>query len=315
MIFLLGSGRSGTTFLAKLFDSHPRVLYRHEPDSALLDESIPFHPRLSEIEHYKAGAASYLSRLAKVQTPKVAVHLPLFPKAYRGAVRQRLHNGLALGAKTLAKLPYVEQRIAVPDLIAPAAPKPVTVIKSVNSLNRSRLFLESDPELRVVHIVRHPCGVVASLIRGARQKLMNPEIYFDALYGMEHTEKYGLAREDMEARTFEEQAAFQWMVANDKVLGDMQDMNRYQMVRYEDLCLNTGEVIGELFDFCGLEANPQTYAFTQQLESTEAADASYFSVMRSPKKGVFSWKQELSTEQIERISDIVSRSSVGMEYL
>ena len=32
-LLLFGMPRSGTTWLGKIFDSHPRVLYRHEPDT------------------------------------------------------------------------------------------------------------------------------------------------------------------------------------------------------------------------------------------------------------------------------------------
>ena len=31
-ILIVGAPRSGTTWLAKIFDSHPATLYRHEPD-------------------------------------------------------------------------------------------------------------------------------------------------------------------------------------------------------------------------------------------------------------------------------------------
>ena len=34
-ILILGAPRSGTTWLAKIIDSHPDVLYRHEPDAAI----------------------------------------------------------------------------------------------------------------------------------------------------------------------------------------------------------------------------------------------------------------------------------------
>jgi sulfotransferase family protein len=34
-ILILGAPRSGTTWLAKIVDSHPDVLYRHEPDATL----------------------------------------------------------------------------------------------------------------------------------------------------------------------------------------------------------------------------------------------------------------------------------------
>jgi Sulfotransferase family len=33
LILVLGAPRSGTTWLGKIFDSHPDVLYRHEPES------------------------------------------------------------------------------------------------------------------------------------------------------------------------------------------------------------------------------------------------------------------------------------------
>ena len=41
-VMLVGSPRSGTTWMAKIIDSHPQVLYRHEPDSTLvtLDNEI-----------------------------------------------------------------------------------------------------------------------------------------------------------------------------------------------------------------------------------------------------------------------------------
>ena len=35
LILVVGAPRSGTTWLAKIIDSHPDVLYRHEPDETL----------------------------------------------------------------------------------------------------------------------------------------------------------------------------------------------------------------------------------------------------------------------------------------
>lgn len=314
MILILGSGRSGTTFLAKLFDSHPGVLYRHEPDWALVDSEIPFQPRLDQLSKYRDQAAAYLEKLADVRSPKVSVHLPLFPKAFRGPLRQRLHNGLAFAAKSLAKVPGIERRVAVPDLIDPNAQAPVVVIKSVNSLNRARLFCEAQPGLRVVHILRHPCGVVASLLRGTQQRLMNSKVFFDSLYRMENVGRYGLTRDDMQQRTPEEQFAFQWMVINDEVAHDMAGQPGYSLVRYEDLCLDTGKILDDLFSFCGLDDSAQTREFVENLEAQESGNAAYFSVMRSPRKAAFKWKQELTAEQIERVMAIVSRSDVGARY-
>ena len=52
MIVIFGSPRSGTTWLGKLFDSHPDVFYLHEPDSILVDREIPFQVNEDELEKY-----------------------------------------------------------------------------------------------------------------------------------------------------------------------------------------------------------------------------------------------------------------------
>ncbi len=66
IIFIIGFGRSGTTFLAKLLDSHPDVLYRHEPDSVLENTEIPFIPDESDLKRYRNHARSYVESLCNV---------------------------------------------------------------------------------------------------------------------------------------------------------------------------------------------------------------------------------------------------------
>lgn len=41
MILILGSPRSGTTWLAAIFDSHEDILYRHEPDIVVRQPLLP----------------------------------------------------------------------------------------------------------------------------------------------------------------------------------------------------------------------------------------------------------------------------------
>ena len=43
-ILAIGMPRSGTTWIGKILDSHPRTLYRHEPDTWRRLDTIPLFP-------------------------------------------------------------------------------------------------------------------------------------------------------------------------------------------------------------------------------------------------------------------------------
>jgi hypothetical protein len=73
-VLVLGSPRSGTTWLAKIFDSHPGVLYRHEPDQ--LTASEPGLPPEAQIRQWLLQRSLPTARLAaRIDLPDmVAAH-------------------------------------------------------------------------------------------------------------------------------------------------------------------------------------------------------------------------------------------------
>src|SRR3546814_2503736 len=87
--FIIGGARSGTTFLGKLLDIHPDVLYRHEPDSVLVNTEIPFVPRVDELQRYVGPARHYLDALCYVRATKVSGQAPYFDKTYRSSLQKR----------------------------------------------------------------------------------------------------------------------------------------------------------------------------------------------------------------------------------
>jgi hypothetical protein len=313
MIIISGSGRSGTTFLAKLFDTHPRVLYRHEPDSALDHRGLPFLFTTEPSDELVARAGQYLEELAGVRNPRTAV-LPLFPKAYRDPVGQRLYAAAVVSSKLISRLggPRVDVRLRIPDLIdGRRRPEVTTVIKTVRSLGRVPLFLNADPAARVVHILRHPCGVVASLLRGARLKLMNSTVYIDALFSDPFTRNFGFTCEQMESATIEEKLAFGWMVGNDKLLRETEGHPRCMVVVHRDLCTDTEGQLRRLFTFAGLDWGGEATRFLSELARAPRRGARYFSIIRPPLGAVDSWKEELTPDQVERIRAVVAKSAAA----
>ncbi|TAL04122.1 MAG: hypothetical protein EPO08_02415, partial [Rhodospirillaceae bacterium] len=82
LTLILGAPRSGTTWLAKIFDSHPSVLYRHEPDMARRKAPIPvFYPDADRPRHATA-IREQMAEFIQVRALKSAGSIPVFRKSY-----------------------------------------------------------------------------------------------------------------------------------------------------------------------------------------------------------------------------------------
>jgi hypothetical protein len=306
LIIIVGSARSGTTWLGKLFDSHPDVVYRHEPDSIDINTAIPFLPRKSEASAYVDLAREYLHDLKRARYAKSVGHRPFFEKSLQPRAAR---YGLVASTMVLKAIEGCTgrgaSRLRIPRALdAPSGCDARFVIKSVSSLCRAYLFSLADPGARIVHMVRHPCAVVASRLRGVSKGLLQPAVFLDALLGMEEAAWYPLTREDLMRASYEEQLAYQWMIQNDKVQTELNGSSRYKVVIYEDLCQQMRAGTRDVFAFAGLDWDAQTERFIRRLETSRRHAGRYFSVIRSPLSAMNAWRHELREEQINRIRAI-----------
>src|SRR5262245_36624788 len=197
VVLLLGAPRSGTTWLAKILDSHPNVVYRHEPDTVLRNDDIPYLCPREAVGEFRDATYDYFTRLMDVRTLKSAGSLPLFDKQFRGALRGALRAGIIYGLHAAGSLsrrsPWV-RRAAIPDLFRGRATATQTVVfKSVSSRGRIRLYGEALPESRIVFILRHPCGQVASTLRGIKTGKFERRETFKSVLVLEEAKKFGLS--------------------------------------------------------------------------------------------------------------------------
>jgi Sulfotransferase family len=121
-ILLFGMPRSGTTWLGKIFDSHPRVLYRHEPDSWRRLE-MPIIACPVEQVRYERVLREYIESMPSIRADRVCGKRPQFPKEYASAWAIHRHAVGAVLRKALARAGF--------ETPAPTPPQPVGIFNEV----------------------------------------------------------------------------------------------------------------------------------------------------------------------------------------
>lgn len=317
IVLLFGMPRSGTTWIGKIFDSHPETLYRHEPDSWGRLNAMPLMPPLDDAEQHAPMIQAFCAELPGMTLTKVAGSTPVFPKAYYSALRFNLYRLSVAAAKTTAKVlgeQAVRNFIRTQDL-----PRIRLVWKSIESMGRLGVIVRATRPSIGIHIARHPCGYVASVLRGeARGRFTSgvatSEDYglFEKCLGTRAAQQHGITLDRLRAMHPVERLAWRWVLYNAKALEDIAGEPNCMTLRYEDLCRDPHGVAQQLFQFSGLTWNPQTERFVSQ--STAKEVERYYSVVKDPLKSAFKWKDELDKQDIERILGVVAGTTSGALY-
>lgn len=317
LVLVFGVPRSGTSWLGKIFDSHPGTLYRHEPDKDLQIPGVPVALPVDLPVERREEIETFLDRVLANRSAAVAGKRPLFAKSYRSGPLELLRRGIIAATRALPRRQAL--RVQVPDLIDPGAAAPRVVWKSISSTGRLGVLARVLPHPRTVLLVRHPCGQIASTLRGHAAgrlgKVLPSEHYrvFEALMDTDQARAHGLTLDGLRGLTPIERMAWRWVLFLEKALADVAGLSHCRVVRYEDLCAHPLEQARELLAFTGLDWNPQTERFLR--DSTKGESPEYFGVQKDPRHSMSRWQSELSGEDARRILDIVRRSPAGRLYL
>ena len=178
--FILGYPRSGTTWFANLFNTHPDVVYRHEmigrcykqfPDE--LYKKLKSRQTLTDDDYNKA--------MRIILTPDIeSDRAPFFKKNHLTFSNPKFHyfSWLATRAASFLKPLYGY-------LFFPKDHNLKLVIKETRSaidMDNIITCLRSDKN---IILFRHPCGAIASSLRGIETGKMQPstnvnrEIWFN----------------------------------------------------------------------------------------------------------------------------------------
>lgn len=308
-IMITGSGRSGTTWLASIFDSHPDTFYLHEPEWVLSNPIMTFAPGPDEIEALEDDARRLYRAMRSVRGLRAVSKRPLFLKSYRGPAARLIRNALMVSLGAAGR--FVDTTaIPIPDLIRTGQrDRVVSVIKSVVANMRLPVLARALPDVRFVLIVRHPCGVAASLERGIREaKMAAPRVY-DAQLALPPAAKHGLDREAADQLSPDEAAAAVWMITNEYAMETTRDQANVRILKYEDLCADPLAVGRDLFSWVGLPWAAETEDFIGLSLDKPDDSSAYHAVVRNPLVAANRWKETLSPYRQTAIRSLVAGSA------
>lgn len=319
-ILVFGMPRSGTTWIGKLFDSHPDTLYRHEPDS-VRRLSLPLYPETQVAPQYREELEQFVASLPRLRSPKVVGKQPLFPKSYQSAVALCAYRVSVTFAKATSRV----QR-NVPCFYRPTAERSEQVRlvwKSIESPGRLGVCMESLPDARAIHLMRHPCGYVASVLRGEAGRRfdgLTPSAedlwLLKMLLATSAGKTRGLSLDDVERLTPEERLAWRWVLTQEKILADVARCGRVLTLRYEDVCAEPLVMTRQMFEFTGLDWQSQTEDFIRASTqpTNQTMDTDYYSVFKRSQASAGRWREELAPQVIERILRIFRTSPLYRLY-
>lgn len=304
-ICIVGAGRSGTTWLAKIFDSHPGVLYRHEPDVI-----APPPPALED-----GALESLLRQWAGNTALRASGKRPQFPKAWQSPLLGFVRGLLVLGLLAAGSIEALRGAMERLPLWEPGDPRRARfVFKTVDWRDGVVRLARALPNARVVLLLRSPQAQVASVLRGLsrgrfglREGLPLP---IDLPGTLRTAAAHGIDAEAFAALPPAAQLAWNWLSFNDALHRDLAELPNVRVVIYRDLCADPVGRARDLFAFAGLNWTGQTERFVRS-SAQGRGDAPYYSVFQDSSVTLNRWRGQLPREDVELIWRIASISPLA----
>jgi len=322
---VFGSARSGTSWIGKVFDSHPLTLYKHEPDRFFRD--LPMAPWPSDAEKFAPAIRRFFSQLPLLTQTHVAGSLPVFAKRYRSWLGTQVHRSTVLCAVAADSSRLI--KFPIFGCARGDNPEIRVVWKSIDSLGRLGLILRVVEDCRAILITRHPCACISSTLRGEAQKNFSSKVAASEDYGIMKmfletaTNNRGITLDHLRAAHPVERMAWTWVLTNEKASEETAKSDRCRQVRYEDFCTDPAGKSQEMFSFSGLPWTKETSTFLKastlrvppgRFDRLTQGSGRFYGIFRDPIGAANKWKSEMKSEDIERVYRILRQSDLIRLY-
>lgn len=306
VILIVGAPRSGTTWLAKIVDSHPDVLYRHEPD-----ETLPSPDPLTA-----DALPALLDRWVADRGARTAGKRPFFPKSFQYGWARALRSLIAASVSAASRMPApfaAWGQVSIPDLLRRPAPR--VAIKSVRWAVGAALLARTQPASRIVFILRHPCGQVASVMRGNRDrrfdlKTEGTDMPFDEATALAFAAAHGVDDRTFQALPDAAKYAWSWRAFNEPAYAALAAQPNVHVVLYEALCAEPETLSRRILKFADLDWNPQTRDFVAR-STLHQGPAGYYAIFRDAVAAAENWRKTMPPDDRTAVRSVAAGSPLA----
>jgi hypothetical protein len=278
-IFILGSGRSGTTWISNLVNFRNKYHYIFEP----------FHPIRNQ----------YLADIPIRFKERLYIPSETKNKKYEDYFRSVLSGHFH-------RTPWTNRynRVFITNR---------RIVKSIRGHLFIQWLLECFPQIKIIYILRHPLGTILSQINNER---WNNELIDTFLEQKEFADSYLINYQDMLLELRDNGSQFEklivcWCIENATALKQLEGKD-FELVFYEDTILNPIDVYNNLQIFRNkqITSNKDIKKFEMIIGQTYLGP----NILKDKMEQIEKWQKEFSEDEIIFLEKMLKLFSLDRYY-